>query len=385
MTRLPFPPRCPEPAAPEARPQERLVGRAGAGLVGRLAARLPVLVLAAMLAAVGSVPAKAATLAVAPLSDRQGDPEAAQAADSALRDRLARDHDLVDPDQLRSVLRRGRIRVVDEALPEEVRELARAAGADRVLSFTLHQAERRQTPRLALSGRAYDGATGELLWAGFEAESGLDGRTLLGLGVVDDMGVLAERAADRLARDFLDDGEGRRARPSAAELGPVALLPFGSVTDAAGTNAAETLTEVTRAVLDRHGATQVVPSRVARVLRQHRWTGWGGVDDATRRTLARDLGARWIVTGGVERYDVSGNGEEPEPRVAVAVRLVDAATGRIVWMGGRERDGWDGQGPFRIGRVYSRGDLAQSLVESMVRRLLQERAGETQANARTSP
>jgi TolB-like protein len=324
-----------------------------------------------------SAPAAAATLAVAPLSDRQGDPEAAEAADAALHDALAAEHALVDPAALRDVLRRGRLRVLDDALPEELREVAAATGAERILSFTLHQTSRLETPTLALSGRAYDGATGELLWAGFEAASGLDGRRLLGLGVVGDMAVLADRAARRLVADFLD---GRRAgaRPAAAGLGTVALVPFGSVTEAAGTNAAETLTEVTRATFHRHGGRLVSPSRVAEVLRRRGWSAWGGVDDATRLALAEQLGVRWVLTGGVEEYESAGGAGEPEPRVAVALRLLDAETGGIAWMGGREGSGWDGQGPFHAGRIYSRGDLAEELISTLVRRLLRERAGEPQ-------
>ena len=338
--------------------------------------------LAVLLAA---LPAAAATVAVAPLSDRQGDPATAAAVEGAVADALAAaGHTVVDRATLRDALRRRRIRVLDDAVPEELAAVAAAVGADRLLSITLHQAEMRDTPRLALSARAYDGAGGELLWSGFAAASGLDHRTVLGLGVVSDLGELGRRTAGRLCADFLaaagGTGGGRpahRLAPPAAGLGRVAVLPFGSVTSAAGTNAAETATEITRSVLWRHGAELVSPSRVAAVLRQRRLNAWGGVDDATRTAVAAATGARWIVTGGVETYEVGGGGGgEPEPRVALALRLIDADSGRIAWMGGREKSGWDGSGPFRLGRVYSRGELAQRLVASMVRHLLDDGAGE---------
>lgn len=339
---------------------------------------------AALLCAVvlAAAPAAAATVAMAPLSDRQGDPATAAAVEEAVVAEIAAaGHTVVDRGTLRDALRQRRIRVLDDAVPEELAGVAAAVGADWLLSVTLHQAELRDTPRLALSGRAYDGASGELLWSGFAAASGLDHRTVLGLGVVDDLQQLGRRDAAVLCADFLATttagSAARPLRPAAARLGLVAVLPLGSVTSAAGTNAAETATEITRSILFRHGAELVSPSRVAAVLRRSRLSSWGGVDDDARRAVAEATGARWIVTGGVETYEVGGGGGgEPEPRVALSLRLLDADSGHIAWIGGREKSGWDGFSPFRLGRVYSRGELAQRLVESMVRRLLDEVAGE---------
>jgi hypothetical protein len=60
--------------------------------------------------------------------------------------------------------------------------------------------------------------------------------------------------------------------------------------------------------------------------------------------------------------------------VALALRLLDLETGRIVWVGGDERDGWDGFGLFRLGRIYTRGELARRMTERLVARLLEEHA-----------
>ena len=342
----------------------------------RLAGLALVALLAALLAA---WPAAAASVALAPLSDRQGDPATAAVVEAAVAATLAAEgHRLVAPERLRDALRERRIRVVDDAAPEELAEVAAAVGADWLLTVTLHQSATFQTPRLALSGRAYDGGDGELLWSGFAAASGLDHRSLLGLGVVTGLDELGRRTGTALAEDLLatlDGGARRPAQRSAAPLGRIAVLPFGSVTSAAGTNAAETATEAVRSLLFHRGAELVSPSRVAAVLRQRRGVAWGGVDTATREALAAATGARWIVTGVVEAYEVGGGGGgEPEPHVALSLRLLATEDGRIAWIGGREKEGWDGAGPFRLGRVYSRGELARRLLDSMLRRLLDETA-----------
>lgn len=329
----------------------------------------------------------ATLVALAPLDDRQGDRPAASAAEAAVRDELEAVYDLVLPESLRDAQRRGRIRSIDGARADELATLGRELGARRIVTVTLHQGLRRTVPRIALSGRAYDTATGELVWAGFESASGLDGRTLLGLGVVDDLDELAARSARRLIGDYLAVAPGRTGRPERPKrgrdtrrgggavpgaLGRVAVIPLGALTDRAGTSAAETATEALRAVLFRAGVELVSPIRVAEVLRELRFAAWGGIDGATRRALGRELGVEHLITGSLESYDDGGGELEPEPRVAYGLRLLDVATGRILWTGGDERSGWDGQGPFQTGRTYARGDLARKMFQASVRRLLRE-------------
>lgn len=317
-------------------------------------------------------------LALAPLDDRQGDRSAAAAAEAAVRDELEAAYDLVAPERLRDAQRRGRIRSVDDATVDELAGLGRETGAGRIVTVTLHQAVRRTVPRIALSARAYDAATGTLVWAGFESTSGLDGRTVLGLGVIDDLDELAARSARRLMGDYLDAVGGRAPRRAirnrrsagAERFGRVAVIPLGAAADRAGTNAAETATEALRAVLFRAGFDLASPVHTAEALRELRFTGWGGIDAPSRLALGRALGVDHLITGSVESFEMGGGEEEPEPRVALGLRLLDAATGRIVWTGGGERRGWDAQGPFRTGRTYARGDLAERMIRTAVERLL---------------
>lgn len=335
--------------------------------------------LAAALAA--PVPATAdggETVALLPVQDRAGDSGVARAVELVVARELADRHEVLDPEGLRDALRRRRIRSVDDTPPEALRELAAEVGAGRLVTLVLHLAERDLTPRLALSGRSYDGATGEVAWAGFESGSGLDGRTLLGLGVVEE----AEELAARLARRLV---EGLETGPTASSGEPtVAVLPLsgplsGSSEDS-GTAAAETATEIVRAALVGRGVTVVSPNRVFRALYgrpgDEAAVGWGAVDAGTRRAL-REEGADLVVTGSVERWETSGDGFEPEPVVTVALRAVDAGSGRILWTGARDRRGWDGETVFRLGRVYDHGTLARRTIGGLVERMLEQTAGRT--------
>lgn len=344
------------------------------------------LVAGALLLAPGA--GRAEVLAFAPVQDRAGDPDLVKVVEEAVRREIGTAHRLVDPVTLRDALRRGRIRIVDEAGVEALQALAADTGADWALSITLHQGAREDPPRLALSGRAWSLASGELVWAGFEATSGLDGRRLLGLGVVHGIDRLAAGAVERLADDLLAAGGGPEAaaprlEPSAAGLGRIALVPMGSVTETAGTNAAETATEVLRAGLHRHGADIASSGCVAGLLRRQRRLVWGGVSADLRRGLRDECGARHVITGQVERYETVGPALEPEPRAALALRLIDAADGRIAWIDALERSGWDGVTVFGLGRIHTRGGLAERMTETLIRRLLSELGGATRENERT--
>ena len=305
----------------------------------------------------------AETVALLPVQDRAGDSAAVRAVEDALARGLARGHALVDGESLRDALRGRRIRNLDAAPPEELRALAGELGADRFVTAVVHLAERDVCPRLAVSARSYDAATGEVSWAGFEAASGLDRRGLLGLGVVETLEPLAEDLAGRL----LDGLESAGARTAARADRPtvVALVPLSGLAEADATRAAETVTEAVRAALQEAGVSVLSPNRVAEALRREQVFAWGALDAPVRAALA-DAGADLLMTGSVEAWDNAGDGLEPEPVMSVALRAVDARTGRIVWTGALDRRGWDRQGLFRRGRVHDHGTLAARIAERLV-------------------
>ncbi len=328
------------------------------------------LVLAALLAGtVCAGAARAESLALLSVEDRAGDGAVAEALEGALAEGLAAGHEILPLETVRDALRRRRIRSVDDASPATLRTLGRELGARGFVTVTLYSVELQTSPRVTASARLYDASNGELEQIAFASASGLDGRTLLGLGVTSDPQALAAEIGRRLLAGLGEGqqpGRGAPAKPGAA-LGAVAVVPFAGISDTESTSAAQTVSEIARTVLARDGVALVSPNRVAEVLRERRLHAWGGVEDDVREGLAA-AGAGSILVGSVEAWDVAGDGFEPEPVVALALRLVDAATGRIVWTGALERRGWDHQGLFRLGRIYDRGTLAQRMIEQLIGR-----------------
>jgi hypothetical protein len=340
----------------------------------RLAAAL-VLWTAAGGAAAAAEPARVALL---PVQDRSGDSAAVRAVEEALARGLAGRHELVGRERLRDALRARRVRSVDDAPPEVLQALGRELGAERFVTAIVHLAEREACPRLAVSARSYDAATGELDWAGFEAGSGLDGRRLLGLGAIGELELLAERIAHRLIDGLAAGLEASELAPAAragaaggaAVLGAVAVVPLAGLAESDATRAAETATEIVRAVLARRGVPVLSPNRVAESLRRERVLAWGALDVPVRDALAA-AGAELLLTGTVEAWEAAGDGFEPEPVVAVALRLLDAGSGRILWTGALERRGWDRQGLFRLGRIHDHGTLGERMIDELVETMIE--------------
>lgn len=325
--------------------------------------------------------AGARVIALFPIQNPAGDSEAASTADRSLRFELSNYGLLVGPERTRDALRRLRIRSGDHAAPALLRLLGEELEADWVVSASLHDTERRTVPRLAMSLRIYSSATGELTWTGFEAGSGLDRRKLLGLGTIDEMDSLIPLVVrDLLAELASTEERGEAAssparRGSRASLGKVAVVTFSGSTRFRPTLNGETVTEAVRAQLFRSGIDVVSPNLAFDILRQQQSGRWDGVTARTWSALRSLAGADTILTGEVESYELGGSEFAPRPRVVLAMRLLDAATGRILWTGSLERTGWDSQSLLGFGRIYSRGALTQRIVSILTKRLEKEYPG----------
>ena len=198
----------------------------------------------------------------------------------------------------------------------------------------------------------------------------------LGIGRVESLEELLQRLARRLVDDFAGDGPRRRRAPVARGgflreknviAGTVAVIPFDAVEARDPTAAAETVTNLTLAVLHRSGVKVADPAAVEELLRLRgvRWRG--GLDALSRGALRAAVGAELFLTGTVERYDVAGSRLSPDPAMALSARLIDASDGRILWLDGLEWTGRDTAGPFGLGRVHAPGDMAERMMDALVR------------------
>lgn len=323
-------------------------------------------------------PAFGARMALLPVRDFTGDPASVAVLKQALRAELSVEFELVDSELLRDALRRWRIRDARSVPPELLGRVADELGVEWFFAVTLHRCSLEPLPMVTVSGQAMHRGEPQLVWAGFQSLSGMDEMGLLGRGWVGDLDVLEQKAAARLTGSFTRREESDEDSPRPASrvfrrqaldigsAGTIAVLPFEGATGVGATNAGLMVTDLAYAVLWQGGASLALPGAVDQVLGQAGVGLWGGINDLTRSSLLEGLDAGLLFTGTVETFEFIRTGLEPEPAVALAVRLIETPTGRLLAFGGTERGGWDRQRLFGRGRVYSPERLAQLIMESLV-------------------
>jgi hypothetical protein len=313
-------------------------------------------------------------LAIAPLKRTVGTAGVAEAIEISLSARLGEYGSVIDTEETRDVLRELRLRDIDSAPPESLARLAEEMGFDWLVIASLHDARSEPVSDLTVSMRFY-GPSGEMVWNEFLGRSGLDGETVLGFGVVDSVEKLAPVVVERLL-DESPVGNRARSRSRKAKsrdvgaLGAIALLPLTSYVDYDALPVADAATEAARVVLRRSGVPLASPSCVRESMRLEWARNWGELPVEARRAMREECGADRILTGAVEQWDVSGTGLVPKPEVSLSLRLLDAESGKILWMESKEATGWDGSGLFGRGRIYSRGALLDDLLTDLTRRLI---------------
>ncbi len=326
----------------------------------------------------GILAASAGRLVLAPVKRRVRDAEAAVAVETALRFQLTEFGELESSLETRDELRRLRLRDVDAAGPEVIAELASALGANWVVVATIHDVRRMNVSDLAMSIRFYRGDNGELAWAGFMGRNGLDGRKALGLGVLTSMDDLARELVRRLLKQSIlatdPDWTAGSQTTSGQTLGRLALVPFTGFVEQDALVVADAATEASRAVLFRRGLDLVEPGCVAEALRLQRAQVWGELAAETRKYLRETCGADRLLTGSVGLWEINGSALEPVPEIALAVRLLEATSGRIVWMSSIEKTGRSSESLFRAGRIYSRGKLLDRLLSKLADEMVDQGA-----------
>lgn len=96
----------------------------------------------------------------------------------------------------------------------------------------------------------------------------------------------------------------------------------------------------------------------------------GGMDLKTLAMMRDRLGLDAVVVGRVEEYAGSEDIRRAVmPRATLSVRVVDTATGRILFMARRHRTGEDYATVLGMGRVLTTGALCRLLVDEIVERM----------------
>jgi TolB-like protein len=163
---------------------------------------------------------------------------------------------------------------------------------------------------------------------------------------------------------------GGRARPDAdVTAGPrprVAIVPFENLT--LREDASDVLTRVLFVELVRTGTSEVVESgEVEAVLESLRVRPTGSLATEQIRAIGARLRVGYLMVGSVLESDVTRTSEGDVPSVGVALKLLEVASGRVVWANLVVRTGDDREKVFGWGRELDRNRLASALARDILR------------------
>lgn len=299
-----------------------------------------------------------------PLANRSGSSLAAGPTDSTLQ-RSLEEHfvQVRSPEELRPLLRRHRIRSLGRIgrrgariLHEQTRARFALVGAYEVYANTQSR-EVGMALRLldlddsSLAAAAVAGATWQDTERSFGRRSAAD---QTGIGVE-----VAEELVDRL----VDQARRNRSRPAHKSD----LVAIVQLNDHSGNGAESVVESALLASLLEAGFPVVEPGFVRELQLDHGLGQRGGVSRELAGRLHEDLGVRWVLTGGVDRFDLAGSDtQEAIPRAEWGLRLIDARSGRLVAALDLDQSGTDGDTLLGRGRIHSGIDLIRDATQKQV-------------------
>ncbi|HKY34239.1 MAG TPA: hypothetical protein VJV23_17055, partial [Candidatus Polarisedimenticolia bacterium] len=261
--------------------------------------------------------------------------------------------------QVEAWMRDRRVRDASLATHEELADLAGSTGAELILSGDLYTCAAQAPFAAGFSGRLLDPSRPEILAMAMVALEGETLRGPLGSGPAITRERTLREAARRFAELLAPGPEGaRRAglrRFKASVLAPepagwtaaslrgraparIVVMPFRQQTRRAG--AGQAMADAVTWRLVASGRVGVVsPAGPVRRLLERGWRTGLPVGADELRALRDLTGVDGVLMGTVERWeDGDPSGARP-PVVALSARLLDTATGAILWAAWHERRG----------------------------------------------
>lgn len=145
------------------------------------------------------------------------------------------------------------------------------------------------------------------------------------------------------------------ARAGDATGPSVAMLPLANYTDQP--DLVEFFTPLLIEQLHAHTSRLVPAEELRPILRHHRIRAVGSIDGIGAQEIQREADVDYLLLGSVDLYQ-----EGQVPEAAISLRLLHAATMRIVWAVSVAATGEDYVTVLNLGRVTDRGELARRLV-----------------------
>jgi hypothetical protein len=329
-------------------------------------------------------------IAVMPVENLTGMPVPAETARKSLIEAMKRKGlNILGDDVLEKFLERHRIRYTGGLNREMGNALREETGTNAVLFTSLELFGDTLPPKAAFAARLVSThGRSDILWMDSVGMTGNDVPGFLLLGLIDDPGVIWEKARGRVLDSLAGYLSGKSPRdgrtvekkfapksfhgvplkiPAGKDTVSVAVLPFRN--DSTRRNAGEILALHFVRELSKTGNLEVVElGEVRQVLLRSRTIMEGGLSLPQADILQAALGVDLVVTGVVMEYQ-DALGGWGNPKVEFSTRVFDMKTRQIAWSSSSYNQGDDGVYFFNIGKVNTAHGVASEMVRSVVEKM----------------
>lgn len=314
---------------------------------------------------------RSSRVAVLPPANLSGDADASLPVLQALRAEMQRQGaEVAADDDLRVVLRDYRIRNTAEVSLENVRTIADALS---VRYFLLGSIDRYSAAdsaaEFAVSARILDAVSGTVVWANSVQRHRDPRARIFGLGRTAQPADLITGGVRKLLHGVRYSADPQQLRVTALQLAGKTQAATPCRTLAVVTLGNETQTrfaghvlanQLTAALLHR-GFDVVDPGRVRALMLDTGQLVQGEAPRELLNEIAADLGADYVLTGTVSRFQSLRSQNLDNPEVSLEVRLIDLTKGTVVWAASYDREGDDSALVFGIGHVHGLTQMSARL------------------------
>ncbi len=148
----------------------------------------------------------------------------------------------------------------------------------------------------------------------------------------------------------------------------VAVLKFEN--NSQDNYAAERLRNITMTEILSLGLFDVVDKAMVDVVLEEQMVGEKvSLDKSTLRRIAKKLGVQALVVGAVDAYEENRDGSYTYPVVALTLRLIDGASGEVIWQASGTASGYSTSGRLFGLRPKDFTQVSFDLVERLLKTL----------------
>ncbi len=276
---------------------------------------------------------------------------------------------------MRPILRRHRIRGGGVLTRSDIDSIREATGASAILFGSVDFYAEGINPEMGMSLRVLDARSLEILFASSASVTGDDFAGLFGIGRIDSLDRLLPPLLDQVLADFDIRELGSALRSEGLPRGPsVAIIPFEGHRDYPF--AGSVFTSIVGTELFSRGYRLIDAALLGDAYLRERHAPRGATTLALAEDLHGTLGARWILTGGVDYFEPSSGDPLSAPELEIHARMMNASSGRLVFKYDTELRGSPAGQVFGFEERRSLGRLARKaagrLVDDMTHRIEEE-------------